>query len=92
VAHPQPPEDLVGVRTGPDQPLRWHRAGALPAAPGDWVTIELDGTETSAEVIVGRGQCLAYPDDPTTLPPLLGLSEPPAETPSAGRRLLESLD
>ena len=88
-------DPVVGLRTAADQPLSWHRAGDLPAAVGDLVVATLDGGEVVAEVVVGRGQCLIYPSDPQELPRLLraaGPAEQPTETPTAGRRLLESLD
>ena len=88
-------DEVVGLRTASGQPLSWHHASDLTAAVGDLVVATLNGSEIIAEVVIGRGQCLSYPGDPGELPRLLrpaGPRDQPIDLPTAGRRLLESLD
>jgi len=88
------PTEIVGVRYTPLGPLEWYRAGTVPARAGDWVVAERDGAETVGQVIVGRGQCVGFPDDPAALPELLraaGSDEVPRPHEGAAKRLLDSL-
>jgi hypothetical protein len=64
-------DEIVGVRFPGRQSLVWLRAGGVPAAPRSFVIAEQNGVELVGQVIVGRGQCLAFPSDPAELPVLI---------------------
>jgi methylmalonyl-CoA mutase N-terminal domain/subunit len=58
------------------------------------VVAEKQGAEAVGRVIVGRGQCLSFPGDPSSLPELLRAALPAEIPPSprgAGQALLDSL-
>jgi hypothetical protein len=64
-------DEIVGVRFPGRQSLVWFRAGEVPASPRSFVVTGQDGAELVGQVIVGRGQCLAFPCDPAELPVLI---------------------
>jgi hypothetical protein len=86
--------EVVGVRFSSPGPLTWYRAGAVPAAVGEWVVAEHQGRLAIGQVIVGRGQCLSFPHDFEKLPRLTRAAnsvEIPHLGTGAGRTLLDSL-
>ena len=86
--------EVVGVRFAGREALAWYRAGSVPATAGSWVVAEKQGAEAVGRVIVGRGQCLSFPGDPSSLPALVRAAVPGEIPPSprgAGRALLDSL-
>jgi hypothetical protein len=91
---PRTIEQVVGVRFTPNGPVVWLLAGDAPAAVRSWVVAEDEDGERVGQVIVGRGQCLGFPDDPAGLPPVLRearADEVPRPYEGAGKRLLDSL-
>lgn len=87
-------DEVVGVRFEPRGALVWFRAGGVAGAIGDWVVGERDGQATVGQVVVGRGQCLAFAGRVELLPELMRDAvgeEVPRARQGAGRRLLESL-
>ena len=88
------PAEVVGVRFAGCEALAWYRAGRVPATAGSWVVAEKQGAEAVGRVIVGRGQCLSFPGDPSSLPELVRVAVPGEIPPSprgAGRALLDRL-
>ena len=78
-------EEIVGVRFHGRQSLVWLRAGGVPAPPRSFVVAEQDGAELLGQVIVGRGQCLAFPSDPAELPVLVREATPEERGGQPGR-------
>lgn len=86
--------EVVGVRFEPRGPLAWFQAGRVSATAGGWVVGEHAGVAAVGQVVVGRGQCLAFPSEPGALPLLVRealAGEIPRPYDGAGRSLLDSL-
>lgn len=86
--------EVVGVRFARREGLAWYRAGPVPATVGSWVVAEQEGAEAVGQVIVGRGQCLSFPGDPSSLPGLVRAArteEIPPPQRGAGQVLLDRL-
>jgi hypothetical protein len=85
---------VVGVRFEQNGPVAWYRAGDVAAEVRSWVVAERDGREAVGQVVVGRGQCLSFPDLPGELPSLrreARADEVPPPPSGGGKRLLDSL-
>ena len=87
-------DEIVGVRFPGRQSLVWFRSGQLVAEPGTWVVADQNGASAVGQIVVGRGQCLAFPSDPATLPELVREARPeekPTQRGGSARALLDSL-
>ena len=87
-------EQVVGVRFERRGAVAWFRAGTVPATPGSWVVAWHGDREALGQVVVGRGQCLEFPDQVDRLPALLRPARPEERPPAVetdGRRLLNAL-
>jgi hypothetical protein len=86
-------KQVVGIRLDSGGPLTWCLAGDVPAEAGRWVVVKL-AEERLGLVVVGRGQCRAFPVEFELLPVLSRLAdanELQAPAGTAGTALLAEL-